>query len=140
MQNTELSLISKSKDESDAHLAKSIWVRWLCIGLAWICLCIGTLGIIIPGLPTFDFYFLATLFAAKGSARLHRWIVQNRLIGPILQQWREHKTLPTKAKIFSLFSMSLAAGLMLWKVPHPYFVGFTILLMVAVQIWIWWKK
>ena len=67
MQNTELSLISKSKDEYDAHLAKSIWVRWLCIGLAWICLCIGTLGIIIPGLPTFDFYFLATLFAAKGS-------------------------------------------------------------------------
>ncbi|HRB83490.1 MAG TPA: YbaN family protein [Acinetobacter johnsonii] len=140
MQNTELSAISKPKDDSDSNLAKSIWVRWVCIGLAWVCLAIGTLGIIIPGLPTFDFYFLATIFAAKGSARLHRWIVQNRVIGPILQQWKEHKTLPTKAKILSLLSMSLAAGLMLWKVPHPYFVGIAIIIMIAVQIWIWWKK
>ncbi|MFH7809755.1 YbaN family protein [Acinetobacter sp. BSP-153] len=140
MQNTELSSISKPKDDSDSNLAKSIWVRWVCIGLAWVCLAIGTLGIIIPGLPTFDFYFLATIFAAKGSARLHRWIVQNRVIGPILQQWKEHKTLPTKAKILSLLSMSLAAGLMLWKVPHPYFVGIAIIIMIAVQIWIWWKK
>ncbi|WP_213065997.1 YbaN family protein [Acinetobacter sp. WCHAc060042] len=140
MQNTELSSISKHKDDSDSNLAKSIWVRWVCIGLAWVCLAIGTLGIIIPGLPTFDFYFLATIFAAKGSARLHRWIVQNRVIGPILQQWKEHKTLPTKAKILSLLSMSLAAGLMLWKVPHPYFVGIAIIIMIAVQIWIWWKK
>lgn len=139
MQNTELSSISKPKDDSDSNLAKSIWVRWVCIGLAWVCLAIGTLGIIIPGLPTFDFYFLATIFAAKGSARLHRWIVQNRVIGPILQQWKEHKTLPTKAKILSLLSMSLAAGLMLWKVPHPYFVGIAIIIMIAVQIWIWWK-
>lgn len=140
MQNTELSSISKHKDDSDSNLAKSIWVRWVCIGLAWVCLAIGTLGIIIPGLPTFDFYFLATIFAAKGSARLHRWIVQNRVIGPLLQQWKEHKTLPTKAKILSLLSMSLAAGLMLWKVPHPYFVGIAIIIMIAVQIWIWWKK
>ena len=140
MQNTELSAISKPKDDSDSNLAKSIWVRWVCIGIAWVCLAIGTLGIIIPGLPTFDFYFLATIFAAKGSARLHRWIVQNRVIGPILQQWKEHKTLPTKAKILSLLSMSLAAGLMLWKVPHPYFVGIAIIIMIAVQIWIWWKK
>ena len=140
MQNTELSSISKHKDDSDSNLAKSIWVRWVCIGLAWVCLAIGTLGIIIPGLPTFDFYFLATIFAAKGSARLHRWIVQNRVIGPILQQWKEHKTLPTKAKILSLLSMSLAAGLMLWKVPHPYFVGIAIIIMITVQIWIWWKK
>lgn len=140
MQNTELSSISKPKDDSDSNLAKSIWVRWVCIGLAWVCLAIGTLGIIIPGLPTFDFYFLATIFAAKGSARLHRWIVQNRVIGPILQQWKEHKTLPTRAKILSLLSMSLAAGLMLWKVPHPYFVGIAIIIMIAVQIWIWWKK
>ncbi|WP_087527944.1 YbaN family protein [Acinetobacter sp. WCHA55] len=140
MQNTELSSISKHKDDSDSNLAKSIWVRWVCIGLAWVCLAIGTLGIIIPGLPTFDFYFLATIFAAKGSARLHRWIVQNRVIGPLLQQWKEHKTLPTKAKILSLLSMSLAAGLMLWKVPHPYFVGIAIIIMITVQIWIWWKK
>lgn len=140
MENTELSLMPKAKDDLDEHLAKSIWGRILCIGLAWICLAVGTLGLIIPGLPTVDFYFLATLFAAKGSARLHRWIVQNRVIGPILQQWREHKTLPKKAKIFSLLSMSFAAGLMIWKVPHPYFVGITVFIMILVQIWLWIKR
>ncbi|WP_141729276.1 DUF454 family protein, partial [Acinetobacter qingfengensis] len=70
----------------------------------------------------------------------HGWITQNRWIAPILQQWHEHRTLPLKVKIISLVSMSLAAGLMIWKVPHPWFVVGAIVCMITVQIWMWTRS
>jgi uncharacterized protein len=118
-------------------LAKTWVVRWLCIVLAWLCLGLGTLGIVIPGLPTFDFYFLATIFAAKGSARLHGWIVNNRFVAPVLNQWQNNRTLPLKVKIISLVSMSIAATIMILKVPHPIAVGILITCMACAQIWMW---
>lgn len=120
-------------------LARSWIVRWICIVLAWLCLGLGTLGIIVPGLPTFDFYFLAMIFAAKGSAKLHHWIANNRMIAPILQQWQTKRRLPLKVKIFSLISMSFAAFLMIITIPHPWAVSIVIMIMLFVQIWMWFR-
>lgn len=120
-------------------LARSWIVRWICIVMAWLCLALGTLGIVVPGLPTFDFYFLATLFAAKGSAKLHGWIVNHRMIAPVLIQWQKHRTLPLKVKIVSLISMSFAAIMMLITIPHLWAVGSVIVVMVCVQLWMWFK-
>jgi uncharacterized membrane protein YbaN (DUF454 family) len=121
------------------QLARSWIVRWICIVLAWLCLGLGTVGIIVPGVPTFDFYFLAALFAAKGSARLHGWIVNNRVIAPILKQWQTQRSLPLKVKILSLMSMSFAAVLMVITIPHPWAVGTLIVFMICAQVWMWFK-
>lgn len=123
-----------------AKLAKRVYLRWLCMFLALLCLLLGTIGIVVPGLPTIDFYILASLLAAKGSRRMHHWIVNHRWLGPVLRQWREQRTIPTKAKLLSLLSMSIAAGLMIWKVPHPWGVAVLICAMAAVQIWMWRLK
>lgn len=121
-------------------LAKSWLIRCICIVLAWLCLAVGSLGIIVPGLPTFDFYFLAAMFAAKGSAKLHHWIVSNRFIAPILQHWQHHRKLQMRVKILSLLSMSFAAILMIMTIPHPWAVGIVIMIMVCVQCWIWFRS
>ena len=111
----------------EPKLAKSWLMRWLCIALAWLCL------------AAFDFYFLAAVFAAKGSKRLHGWIVNNAVIAPILQQWHAERTLPLKVKLFSLASMGMAACILVWTVPHPWAVGAVIALMAFVQLWMWLK-
>lgn len=118
-------------------ISNSLWVRWLCIILAWLCILIGTIGIVVPGLPTVDFYLLASFFAAKGSARLHAWMYRNRYIGPILQNWHDHRAIPRRAKVISLLGMSFGAVMLVWKVPHPYAVGVVIFIMILVQIWMW---
>lgn len=123
----------------EPKLAKSWLMRWLCIALAWLCLALGTLGLAVPGLPAFDFYFLAAVFAAKGSKRLHGWIVNNAVIAPVLQQWHAERTLPFKVKLFSLASMGMAACILAWTVPHPWAVGAVIALMAFVQLWMWLK-
>ncbi|WP_151777959.1 YbaN family protein [Acinetobacter brisouii] len=122
---------------TSARLAQRIWVQWLCILIAWLCIALGILGIFIPGLPTFDFFMLAAFFAARGSQRLYHWLYHNRLIGPILQQWHQHRSIPRRAKYLSTMSMSLAALLMIWKIPHPWFVYPMILCMFCALIWLW---
>lgn len=126
-----------AEPQPQTKLAKRLWVRWLCVFMAIVFLIVGTLGIVIPGLPTVDFYILASLCAMRGSARLHRWITQNRFIAPILKQWHEHRTIPLKVKILSLCSMTLAAILMFWKIPHPHAVGVVVICMIGVQVWMW---
>lgn len=123
----------------EPKLAKSWPIRAVFIILACLCLILGTVGIVVPGLPTFDFYFLAAIFASKGSKRLHNWIVNNKVIAPILQQWQNRRTLPLKVKIFSLLSMTAAACLLIWTVPHPWAVGVIVILMILVQLWMWLK-
>ncbi|TCM69758.1 hypothetical protein EC844_10217 [Acinetobacter calcoaceticus] len=120
-------------------LAKSFWLRWVYIVLAWLCIVIAFFGLFIPGLPPFDFLMLASFFAAKGSPRLHRWFQENRYIGPLLREWQQHRRIPRKMKIFSMISMTVAAGIIIWKIQHLWLVIALITSMICVQIWMWSK-
>lgn len=131
--------LDKAKQKKKPTLAKLFWVRGLFIVLAWICIILGTLGIFLPGLPTVDFYILAAFFSAKGSARLHQWFIQHRWFGLILQQWKEKRTIPKKAKIFSLLSMLLSSFIMFYTIPYLWIVYIMMSCMAGVQIWMWTK-
>lgn len=131
--------LTHAQDAATAKLAKSWWLRWLYIVLAWLCIVIAVFGLFIPGLPPFDFLLLASFFAAKGSARLSRWFMQNRYIGPLLIEWQQHRRIPRKAKILSTVSMTFAASIIIWKIPHPWLVLGLILSMICVLIWMWRK-
>lgn len=121
------------------ELAKSLWLRCIYFTLACLCIVLGIIGIFVPGLPTIDFFFLASFFAAKGSKRMHQWFVNHWWFGPILKQWHEHKKIPISAKIFSLLGMSIGALLMLYYIPHLEWVLVIICCMIAVQLWMWIK-
>ena len=71
----------------------------VCIGL--LCIALGTVGIVLPLLPTTPFYLLATLCFAKGSKRFHRWFTNTRLYKTHLESYVETRsmTLGTKLKI-----------------------------------------
>ena len=122
-----------------AKLAKSWWLRWLYVVLAWLCILIAILGIFIPGLPPFDFLLLASFFAAKGSPRLYRWFQENRYIGPLLREWQQQRRIPRKAKVLSTLSMTFAATIIIWKIPHLWLVLTLIACMLGVLIWMWRK-
>lgn len=53
-------------------------IIWIVLG--FICLGLGTIGVVLPILPTVPFY-MATLFCfAKSSERLHQWFIRNKTI------------------------------------------------------------
>ena len=53
-------------------------IVWLILGL--ICLGLGTVGVILPILPTVPFYMATVFCFAKSSRRLHDWFVGNRTL------------------------------------------------------------
>ena len=67
---------------------------------------LGILGLFLPLLPTTPFLLLASWCFARGSDRLHRWLLSHRVFGEYLRNFEAGRGIPLKAKIL--------ATLMLW--------------------------
>lgn len=91
----------------------SPWVRWLFIGLGLTALALAVLGIFLPILPTTPLVLLAAAFFARGSTRLHHYLLHHRIFGPIIQDWEEHRSMPPGVKpwAFTLLAISFAASI-----------------------------
>ncbi len=79
----------------------------------WVSLILGIVGIFVPLLPTTPFVLLTAYCFSKSSPRLHRWLINQPHLGPMIQNWQEYGSISHSAKITStvlivgLFSCSL---------------------------------
>ncbi|QNL96296.1 YbaN family protein [Treponema sp. Marseille-Q4132] len=92
-------------------------IRILWITLGFISLGLGTVGIVLPFLPTVPFY-LATVFCfAKSSKRLHDWFIGTSLYKKHLESFVERKamTLKTKVSILATSSAVMLTGFIMMK-------------------------
>ncbi len=80
---------------------KKIKKRLIFIG-GFISLILGIIGIAIPILPTTPFLLLASAAFAKSSERFNRWLLNNRILGAYIRNYREGKGLPLKVKVFTI--------------------------------------
>ncbi len=79
-----------------------------------IALLLGLIGIFLPGLPTTPFVLLAAGCFAKASPRLHQWMLQHHLLGPMLRNWQEHRSLTKRTKWVAIVSMGLTISVSMW--------------------------
>ncbi len=92
-------------------MIRAIWAIFGAIALA-----LGTAGIFLPFLPTVPFLLLAAVCFGQASDRLHRWILNHRVFGPPIRDWRERGAISRKSKwlssgtILAALVMSLALG------------------------------
>lgn len=85
-----------------------------------ICLFLGTIGLFLPILPTTIFYILAAGAFARSSDRLYSWIMNHRLFGRFIRNYRLYHAVPMASKVISVAFLWLT-------------IGATVLL--AVQVW-----
>lgn len=97
----------------------------------------AAIGAVLPGMPTTVFLILAAWAASKGWPQMDAWLLNHPKYGATLRQWREHGTVPRKAKWWASLMMLLSGVVMLFT-PAPFWVKvFTNLVMLSVAIWLW---
>ncbi|KFN50541.1 YbaN family protein [Arenimonas composti] len=112
-------------------------VRLLWLLVAWLALALGVVGIVLPGLPTTPFVLLAAYAAARGSARLHRWLLAHRLFGPMIRDWQASGAVSRRAKWAATVSMLLCAALMFLTAPKVWMAATGSTVMLVVGTWLW---
>jgi len=75
---------------------------------------LGFVGIIVPGLPTTPFLLLAAGCYVKSSDRLYSWLLDHKLFGKYIHNFRETRSISLRSKIISLIVMWVMIGLSIY--------------------------
>ena len=110
------------------------WAWWL---LAYLSLGLGLIGIAIPGLPTVPFVLLAAFAAARGSERLHRWLLAHRQFGPMIRDWQAQGAVSRRAKWLATCMMSACAAILFLTAPKTWMAATGTAIMAIVAAWLW---
>ena len=99
---------------SETEVRRSPLVRagWVLVGL--VCVGIGGLGIVLPGLPTTVFFIAAAAAFAKSNPRLEAWVLGLPKIGRAVQDYRNGLGMPRRAKVIAISMMTAAVALSAW--------------------------
>ena len=90
--------------------------HWLYLISGWGCLGLGTLGEILPILPTTPFVLLAAGCFSRSSPRFHRWLLDSRLFGKLIQNWQNEGFVEPRTKKRALCLVALTFALSIWMV------------------------
>jgi uncharacterized membrane protein YbaN (DUF454 family) len=85
-------------------LTRAARITWLVVG--FVALALGALGIALPLLPTTPFILLAAFAFAQSSEKLHQWLLDHNVFGPLIDNWQRHGAISRRAKLLSVVSMA----------------------------------
>jgi len=109
-------------------------------GLLWLAgsvsLVLGIIGIVLPGLPTTPFILLAAACYAKASPRLHTWLLNHRLTGPLLRDWERDRSLTRRNKAVAVVSMAVMVSVSVWSFRGRVAVQLVLLATAAIGAWV----
>lgn len=94
--------------------------RGLWIGIAFLMMGAGAVGVVLPILPTVPFLMAALYCFARGSQKLENWFRQTSLYQKHLEPFMDKKEMTRKSKLTVMLSMTLFMGIgfvMMEQVP-----------------------
>ena len=83
------------------NISKNI-LKLILIVSGIISLILGFIGIFLPVLPTTPFVLLAASCFAKSSDKFYYWLINNKIFGSYIKDYREQKGIPLRVKIFAI--------------------------------------
>ena len=99
----------------------------------FISLILGIIGIALPILPTTPFLLLASAAFAKSSERFHRWLLNSKLLGAYIKNYREGKGLPLKIKVITISLLWVTITISLFFLMNLFWLQI-VLIIIAIAV------
>lgn len=111
---------------------KALWVTGGSAALG-----LGMLGIALPLLPTVPFLLLAAFCYARGSERLHVWLIEHPRFGQSILDWQEKGAISLRAKWLATLSITAAFSLSVLLDVAPLVLAIQAGVLSLVSLFIW---
>ncbi len=85
---------------------KQIALRYIFIVCGCIAVILGTIGVVVPGLPTTPFVLLASWCFYKSSPRLQAWLLQS-FLGKYIRDYKEKGGLTMRKRLYIITLMAM---------------------------------
>jgi uncharacterized protein len=85
--------------------------------LGHLCVALGVIGVFLPVMPTTVFLLGAAACYARASAGFYNRLLNNRVFGPIIADWRHYRSMTWKAKAYAIGFVWVGIGISVVLVP-----------------------
>lgn len=82
------------------------------LGVAWLCVGLGVIGIIMPIFPTTPFLLVAVWAFSRSSPEMAEKLRNHPKAGRFIRDWQDHGAIPVVGKVMAI-GMMTAAGIYL---------------------------
>ncbi len=107
-------------------------------GITVVSLGLGLIGVALPVMPTVPFLVVSAWAASKGWPAFEIWLLNHRLFGPPILQWRQRGAVPRHLKWYSTLMMAASAIGMQFFEQMPLWLRIAApAVMLAVAVWLW---
>lgn len=110
-------------------------MKWILTIAGCISLGLGILGIFLPVLPTTPLLLLSAALFLRSHKGLYDWLMNHPKLGPYIQNFMIHKSIPLKIKVLSVSMVWLTLlNCAIFVAEHWAFRLFFILLAIGITI------
>lgn len=112
------------------NIRKTVWTV-----LGIIFLGIAYIGTVVPGIPWSTPCILAAWCFSKSSDRFHNYMLNHKLFGPFIRNWRDNRVYPTKVKWIMFICMDISL-IIIWVTTQNLVLFISVALFMA--FWMIW--
>lgn len=102
--------------------------------LGTLSLVLAIVGMFLPLLPTTPLLLLSAALWLKSSDRLYSWLINHPVLGEYIQNFRIHRAIPLKVKIYAVTMVWVTIGYCIFAVVDEYWWAQLLMALLAAAI------
>ena len=96
--------------QDDLKISESRTVRIVLMVTGWLMVVLGIIGVLLPVMPTTVFFLIAAACFARSSEKFYWWLLNNKLFGKLIKDFRQKRGMPLKSKIIAVSVLFIVIG------------------------------